>query len=194
MFIPKQFAISDSDEIYQFIQRNAFGILTTQHQGRPYATHLPFLLNTEKTHLHCHLAKLNPQWQSLEEQEALIVLAGPHDYVSPSWYNSPGVPTWNYQAVHIYGQCRLMNSTEQLEEMVAALSHEYEQNFEKPWQPNYNPRMLNAIVGVEIEITDIQCKYKLSQNKPIEDREQVINELEARGSHQLATAMKSQRP
>ena len=136
-----------------------------------------------------HLALQNPQYAELEGQEVLISIEGPHDYISPSWYNSPGVPTWNYQAVHIYGHCTVSKSSEDIEEIVNALTAKFEAAFETPWEPEYKSTMLNAIVGIEVSIDEIQCKYKLSQNRSAEDKAQVIRQLRVVGSDKLAEAM-----
>lgn len=150
---------------------------------------MPFLLSDDKTKIYGHLAIANPQHKQLAGQEVLLTLEGPHGYVSPSWYNSPGVPTWNYQAVHIYGVCSLINDVQKLKHIVDALTHKYESAFEKPWQPKYKAAMLNAIVGVEIAITEIQCKYKLNQNRSLEDQQNVSAQLKSNGLVALASAM-----
>jgi transcriptional regulator len=116
-------------------------------------------------------------------------LQGPHDYISPSWYRSPGVPTWNYQAVHIYGNCRVFEEATKLQQVVDALTEKFESVFEEPWQPDYKASMLRGIVGIEVEITEIQCKYKMSQNRSTEDQIGVIEALGNSGSDQLVKAM-----
>ena len=216
MYIPKHFAVHDQQEIIAFIKANAFGQLVTQVEGRLFASHMPFLLSDDQTSLIGHLARQNPQHAEVESrdgpvgkkeiagmedketkegnaakggQEALVILTGPHDYISPTWYNDPGVPTWNYQAVHITGRCRTFTDTARLQSLVETLSAIYESGSDTPWQPHYNPAMLNAIVGIEISIDDIQCKYKLSQNRSLTDRQQVIGKLEDKGSSALANAM-----
>ncbi|MDQ7048393.1 MAG: FMN-binding negative transcriptional regulator [Enterobacterales bacterium] len=190
MYIPNTFKISDQEAL-NFIQANAFGQLISRHNGRTVSSHLPFLIDKNKKLLSCHLAKINPQWQDLEQQEVLISFLGPHDYISPSWYQAGGVPTWNYQAVHVYGQVKIIQNTEQLQQMVNQLSHIYESGFKQPWQPDYNPAMLKAIVGVEIAITEIQGKYKLSQNKSLQDQQNIAKQLKLKNSA-LAKSMTSQ--
>src|SRR5690606_4640395 len=96
-----------------------------------------------------HLAKQNPQWETIDSQEALIVFSGPHAYISPQWFPSPGVPTWNYQAVHIYGTCATFTDPDRLITLVETLTEKYEKNFEQPWKPAYNEKLLEMIVGVE---------------------------------------------
>jgi transcriptional regulator len=190
MYIPKHFEVTDNNEVFAFVEANGFGQLVSNSGGRLFATHIPFALSEDKTKLVGHLAKQNPQIEDIEGQEVLVTLQGPHDYISPSWYASPGVPTWNYQAVHIYGRCKCFSEPEVLRELVESLTGMYESQFAAPWQPQYRPSMLGAIVGIEISVSDIQCKYKLSQNRSQQDQQQVIAQLEANGSHQLAEAMR----
>ena len=190
MYVPKHFAVEDQEEIFSFLDANAFGQLVSTAEGRPMASHLPFLIGEDRASLQCHLARQNPQWRELDGQQALVTFLGPHDYISPSWYKNPGVPTWNYQAVHIYGRCRVFDDAEPLAAMVDALSRVYESAFEKPWQPEYRDAMLKAIVGVEISIDELQAKYKLSQNRAAEDRAGVIRKLDASGANDLAAAMR----
>jgi len=190
MYIPKHFKVTDDDEILSFLQANSFGQLISRHQDRLFSSHLPFLIAADVKFQKCHLARQNPQWQDIENQEVLIILPGPHDYISPSWYQNPGVPTWNYQAVHIYGHCRIFDDAGSLSEVVNELTAKHEAKLTEPWTPQYQEAMLKAIIGIEIEITDIQCKYKLSQNRPAEDHQVVIDNLEQLGSEALSQAMR----
>jgi transcriptional regulator len=190
MYLPPHFEITDSAEIQAFIEANAFGQLISTVDGKLFSTHMPFLANADCTVLLGHLARPNPQLIDINSQEVLVTLDGPHDYISPSWYKTSGVPTWNYQTVHIYGVCKRIDDPQKITDIIHALTAKYESPFESPWQPDYNPAMVGAIVGIAIEITQIQCKYKLSQNRSLQDRQQVIEQLEQRGSLQLATAMR----
>jgi transcriptional regulator len=189
MYIPKDFEVTDKKEIHAFIEANAFGQLISNSNGRLFSTHIPFLLSSDKSSLIGHLAKQNTQAHDIEGQEVLVTLQGAHDYISPSWYTSPGVPTWNYQAISIYGRCKVLNSTDAVSELVDTLTTKYESNFSSPWQPEYKPSMLGAIIGIEILIGEIRCKYKLSQNRSTKDQEQVIEQLKLNGSNKLAAAM-----
>mgnify|MGYP003381957240 FL=1 len=189
MYIPKHFEVTDRDVLCAFINENAFGQLVSTVGGRLFSTHMPFLLSDDSTRLIGHVAMLNPQHTELDGQEVLITLQGPHDYISPSWYASAGVPTWNYQAVHIYGRGRVFDDTDALRSVVAALTEKYEAAFERPWQPDYKAAMLSAIVGVEVTISEIQGKFKLSQNRPAQDQRQVVTQLKAQGADALAAAM-----
>jgi len=191
MYIPEHFKITDQNEIFAFIEANAFGQLISNVDGRHFSTHIPFLVCENRTKVLAHLAKQNPQHAEIEGQEVLITLSGPHDYISPSWYSGPGVPTWNYQTVHVYGQCRVIDDPDRIKKIVNCLTNKYEAGFEKPWQPEYRGTMLNAIVGIEIVISEVQCKYKLSQNRPAQDQKHVVQQLKSAGSDKLAEAMEN---
>ena len=189
MYIPKYFNVTDSDKIFEFIRANAFGQLISMVEGKPFCSHLPFLLGNEGRSLICHMAKRNSQWENIEGQEVLVTFLGPHDYISPTWYSTPGVPTWNYQAVHVYGKPQLVTDTGKLAAIVNELTGVYEAASEHPWEPSYKESMLGAIVGMELEITDIQCKYKLDQNDSRKNQLQIIEGLKKRGSTELSQAM-----
>lgn len=192
MHIPKAFEINDHEIAFELVQANAFGQLVSSIDGRPVSTHLPFLVSDDHACLQGHLGIKNPQLKDLESKEVLAIFSGEHDYVSPSWYRSPGVPTWNYQAVHIYGRCKLMHEKSALRALVDGLTRKYESTMRGPWEPEYNPAMLKAIVGFEIEITDVQCQFKLSQNRSNEDRLAVIEQLKQSGQVKLAAAMQAE--
>ncbi len=189
MYLPNHFKITDEEEIFAFIEANAFGQLISTVEGKPFSTHLPFLLSADRKTLIAHLAKQNPQHTEIENQQVLITFSGPHGYISPSWYSTPGVPTWNYQAVHVYGPCKLIDQPDEIKTIVDRLTHQYEAGYESPWQPDYHVAMLKAIIGIEIEISEIQAKYKLSQNRPAQDQTQAIRQLKKSGSQALAKAM-----
>lgn len=193
MYIPKYFEITDKNEQSAFIAANGFGQLISTSNDRPCSTHLPFLLSEDKTKLLAHLAIQNSQVDSINGQQVLVTLQGAHDYISPSWYEGAGVPTWNYQAAHIYGVCQTFTDAEKLEYVVNKLTAKYEANMPSPWQPDYNSKMLNAIIGIEISISEIQCKYKLSQNKSEQDQQQVIDQLNENGSKAVAKAMQREK-
>lgn len=188
MYIPRYFEVADQKKILDFIKANSFGQLISLVQGKLFASHIPFLIDREGTALLGHLAKANPQC-SIDNQEVLVTFQGAHGYISPSWYNSPGVPTWNYQAVHVYGRCRVTEDARKLEEIVDSLTESNESRLETPWVVEYSAAKLRGIVGIEVEITDIECKFKLSQNRSEEDRAEVIRQLESNGFFELASAM-----
>jgi transcriptional regulator len=104
---------------------------------------------------------------------------GAHAYVSPTWYEGTGVPTWNYTAVHVYGKVRVIHDTAWLQAQVERLSHHYEGDAPNAWIPSYPAKMLEAIVGFEITVESLQAKYKLSQNRNAADQGNVIQALQA---------------
>jgi len=192
MYIPQHFAVTSSDEIFNFIRGNSFGQLISSVDGRLFCSHLPFLLSDDQRFLFCHLAKQNQQWECIERQEVLVTFQGAHNYISPSWYNTPGVPTWNYLAAHIYGKCLLISEPEQLAAIVNQLTKTSESSFEKPWVPEYKESMLNEIIGLKIGITEVQCKYKISQNRSEQDRDNIAGKLGENGAVPLSHAMKNE--
>ena len=183
MYIPKHFAEHDQAEILRFIAANAFGTLVTVDAGVPFASHIPFLLEQGDTlTLSGHLAKANPQWQHLATNpQVLAMFQGAHAYVSPTWYEGAGVPTWNYTAVHVHGKVRVIHDTAWLQAQVERLSHYYEGDTPNAWIPSYTAKMLEAIVGFEITIESLQAKYKLSQNRSTADQHRVMQALDANG-------------
>jgi transcriptional regulator len=151
---------------------------------------MPFLYDPAEGVLTGHLAKANPQHQDLQDQEILVILQGPHGYISPNWYAEPGVPTWNYQAIHMYGKARCFTGPDALRTVVDQLSRQHERDLPEPWEPTYDERMLRAIVGVRIEITAIEGKFKLNQNRSAADRQGVVDQLDPQHQAELLKAMK----
>ena len=190
MYIPKHYQITDTAKIHDFIEENAFGELISVNNNVPTVTHMPFLFDAAHNTLTAHIAKQNPHWEILDQASVLIILNGPHDYISPNWYSVASVPTWNYQTVHITGQCSTFTDPDLLQQTVNLLSEKYEAQFKQPWQPEYNPKMLRGIVGLEIEIDSIQCAFKLNQGKSDQDRNEVARQLELQGNIALADAMR----
>ena len=125
MYIPSHFEVTDPDEIFAFIEANGFGQIISSLQGKLFSSHIPFLLSSDKQKLVAHLAKQNPQHADMDKQEVLVTLQGPHDYISPWWYQSPGVPTWNCQAVHIYGVCEVFDDHEKINIIVDLVACEW---------------------------------------------------------------------
>jgi transcriptional regulator len=196
MYIPTSFREDDIGTLHKLMRENSFATLVTQHEGVPFATHLPFLLDTERNPngtLLAHMARANPQWHDFENtQEVLVIFQGPHAYVSPSWYEVElSVPTWNYAVVHAYGIPRLIEEDDKLFDLLKSLIETHESRFEKPWpfqlQDDYLHKMMRGIVGFEIEITRLEGKFKLSQNRTAHERENVIAALQE-SSHTLPVA------
>jgi transcriptional regulator len=192
MYIPEYFEVTERDTILDFIKTNNFGQLISSVNGRYFSSHIPFFFSNDKESLICHISKKNEQWKDLENQEVLITFQGSHEYISPSWQSSPCVPTWNYQAVHVYGKPYLITEIRKLKKIVKKLTIKHEATFDKSWEPEYNESLLNMIVGIEIKITEIQGKYKLSQNHSESNRKQIIKQLQKHGANKLSQAMKNE--
>ena len=190
MYIPKHFEIVDQEQIQQFLSRYLFGQLVSHVEGSLFATHLPFLYDREAGKLLCHVARANPQWQDIAAEEVLVILPGPHDYISPNWYRDSGVPTWNFQAVHVYGSATSFDEATKLQSLVEQITAQEEAQFTNPWQPDFPLSMLRGIVGIEIDISRIQAKFKLSQNRSKPDQRGVVEHLDERNP-ELAAAMRS---
>ncbi len=196
MYIPEHFKETDPERITALVEGNPFGMLVTTPEGVPFVSHLPFLFERSadsQGRLLAHMARANPQWQHFSSgSEVLAVFQGPHAYVSPSWYASPGVPTWNYAVVHLRGIPRLIEDESALATLIEQLTQVHESYMSSPWKPDFSgerhTKMLNVIVGFEIEITDIQAKFKLSQNRSSEDRQRVVKEL-SQSRNQTETAV-----
>lgn len=183
MFIPSHFKIEDLTTSYEIIKENSFATIYSQHDGMPYATHLPLILNKEKTHLYGHFARPNPQWKDIDSQTVLTVFHGPHCYISPSWYETnKAVPTWNYVTVHVYGEVELIEDVLELTDSLKELVIKYE-GLESTYQiqdvdPEYLKAMNKGVQGFKIKISKIEGKAKLSQNHPKLRQELIINHLE----------------
>ncbi|QUG41238.1 FMN-binding negative transcriptional regulator [Psychrobacillus sp. INOP01] len=200
MFIPKYYKITDMDEVKEFIQANSFGTIVTTKQGKPIATHIPleFRKKGDEYYIAGHMAYGNPQWRTFETCEnALVMYQGPDAYISSSWYGHENVPTWNYQAVHVYGKPSILEQ-EELKQDLIMLLEKYEKHRKDPilWDnlsPQLLERELKGIVGFKIKVQEVQGAYKLSQNRNEEDYCNIIDQLqkeEVLNSHQLAEAMK----
>ena len=179
MYVQKQFAEQDRDKIIALVNEYSFSTLITCHEGEPFVSHLPLLVDErEALYLSGHMARANEQWQHFQENsEVLAVFQGPHTYISPSHYETPGVPTWNYAAVHMYGRCRLLEEPNDVKYLISELTNKYEKSQPQPWRADYPDRLLSMIVGFEIEVVRIEAKFKLSQNRPQSDRRNIIDNL-----------------
>ncbi|MEH7532818.1 FMN-binding negative transcriptional regulator [Bacillus toyonensis] len=198
MYIPKYFAIQGEEMKYETIEQNSFATLFSQHNGEPYATHLPLLLNRETLTLYGHFARPNAQWKDSENQQVLAIFQGPHSYISPSWYETnKAVPTWNYVAVHVYGELEVVEDKQELLNSLQDLVHKYEDPQSTysldDVDPDYMAGLSKGIVGFKIKINKIEGKAKLSQNHSIERRNLVVEKLEkvgSEGSKRIAELMR----
>jgi transcriptional regulator len=186
MYVPSHFAETDPATLHAFIEQFSFGLLVSQMNGEPFASHLPFLLDrVAGPHgtLVGHMARANPQWQELADRPSLVVFSGPHTYISPTWYEAANtVPTWNYTAVHATGRAQVVEDRDALFEIVSRSVAFFEATMPQPWVLDTSgpavDRLLTQIVGFRIEINRLEGKWKLNQNHPAERREKVIRALE----------------
>jgi transcriptional regulator len=189
MYLPGHFAERDLTKLHEFIEQHSFGLLVSQVDGLPFASHLPFLL--ERTAgpqgtLVGHMARANPQWREADGQTALVIFSGPHAYISPTWYEAEHlVPTWNYAAVHAYGRVQIIEDESALLEIVQKAVAVFEQAMPQPWSFDgseaFVERLLMQIVGFRIEVEKIEGKWKLNQNHPVERRKKVVRALREQG-------------
>jgi transcriptional regulator len=191
MYIPEHFRLRHDGDALSFMRANPFAILISTTESGPYATHLPLFVASQagengsegKLVLRGHVAKANPHWRYLEQQpQCLTIFHGPHAYISPSNYGArESVPTWNYAAVHVYGNARLFSSENELDDMLHELIHTFEPVYRDQWESlstTFRENMLRQIVGFEIAATKIEGKFKLSQNRTREDQANVMASLE----------------
>lgn len=206
VYLPPAFTEKRPEILIEHIERYDFGLLISGGAAGLVASHIPFLVERHGTqlHLHGHLARPNPQVEDLAGGgELLVIFHGPHSYISPSWYASaPSVPTWNYVDVHAYGEARLVEDPDWLLGILRRLSERHEVRNPVPWRiedlpESYLQQMLKGIVGVEIAVTRLEGKYKLSQNRPVADRLGVIAALEAQNDAEadaVARFMRAREP
>lgn len=183
MYIPKHFEMRELEAVFDVIQENGFATLFSQHNGMPFATHLPLMLDKEKTYLYGHFARPNPQWKDIENQTVLAVFHGPHCYISPSWYETnKAVPTWNYVTVHVYGKVELIEDEQELIDSLHDLVLKYEDPDSSYKLQDVDAKFLDGmnkgVLGFKIEINKIEGKAKLSQNHSFHRKNLVINQLE----------------
>lgn len=179
MYIPKFNEVTDTGVILEFMRQNAFATLISVHEGVPFATPLPVVVESENC-LTGHVARANPQWTSFgENREVLVMFQGDHSFISPTWYDKhPSVPTWNYMTVHAYGKLRVVDEPEEVKKLLHALVLQYEREWKMEELPEtYLHGMMRGIVAFEIEIARLEGKFKLSQNRSQTDQRQVVEAL-----------------
>ena len=211
MYIPASNAEHRPEVLFDFIEAHALGALVTASADGLFATHLPFVLDRARgPHgtLEGHLARANPHHRHAPTTaEALVIFTGPDAYVTPSWYPSKAehgkvVPTWNYVAVHAYGTLRFRDDAEYLRRHLDQLTDRHEAGREHPWTTadapsEYIAQLQRAIVGVELEITRLEGKWKMSQNRPAADIDGVVRGLAASSAAEeraVAAIVEARRP
>ncbi|WP_400164584.1 FMN-binding negative transcriptional regulator [Brevibacillus sp. TJ4] len=199
MYIPEHFRIQDVTTAYEVIQENSFATLFSIHKGEPFATHLPLMLNEEKTCLYGHFARSNPQWEDIQNQTVLTVFHGPHCYISPSWYETnKAVPTWNYVTVHVYGEIELIRDEQELMRTLHDLVLKYEAPDSsyrlQDVDADFLAGMSKGVQGFKINIDRMEGKAKASQNQSALRQELIIQQLEqipSSNEQRIASLMKT---
>jgi transcriptional regulator len=203
MYVPSHFAADESAVHDLLANQGAADLVTLTAQGL-VATMLPFIYDAEQGSLLGHVARNNDQWRQEALGEALVIVRGPDAYITPRWYASKAehgrvVPTWNYMTAHVYGNLVVHDDPVWVEGLVRRLTANKEAGAEHPWTvddapPEFIAGQLRAIVGVEVVITRIEAKLKLSQNRTPADVEGVIEGLDAIGDHVMAEAVREHNP
>ncbi|WP_445369155.1 FMN-binding negative transcriptional regulator [Methylomonas sp. BW4-1] len=201
MYIPKHFDEPRIEVMQALMREYPLATLVTLSFDGLNANHIPLhWLEDGDTPYGClrgHIARTNPLWSDFDPQtEVLAVFQSENAYISPSWYASKPqtgkvVPTWNYTAVHAYGKLRIIDDPAWIRGQLQAMTDEFEAGFPEPWAiadapANFTERLLTQIVGIEISVTRLQGKWKVSQNQPPENRSSVIEALRASGQVVMA--------
>lgn len=182
MYTPAQFKVNDFNNLADLIAKHPLGLLISHDHGGICTTPVPFLLKTNegKPYLIAHISKANPHWKFLQwDSNCVVVFTGNHNYISPSWYPSKQtthevVPTWNYEIVEVRGQAIIHEDINWLINQVTELTEAMEKDRATPWKVSDAPSSyinshIKGTIGIEITISEINGKWKMSQNKPIEE-------------------------
>jgi transcriptional regulator len=202
MYIPAHFAVAGDEALHHLIKANPLGALVTHGPAGLDANHVPFELEAaEGTQgvLRAHVARSNSVWSDVGNgAEVLVVFRAEDAYVSPTWYPSKHefhkqVPTWNYRVAHVHGKITIRDDEKFVRGLVARLTRMHEASQPEPWKMGDAPKdyidaALKAIVGIEIEITRLVGKFKLSQNRELRDRLSLADALEKQGDTALGQA------
>lgn len=208
MYLTEIFRETEFAEIASLVERHPLATLVTLQAGEIVADHIPFLLDAEGKTLRAHVARANPLWRAFDPSvDALAIFSGVEHYVTPSWYATKRgtgkvVPTWNYEVVHVYGRLRAIDEADWTRALLRDLTARHEARRSKPWAVEDAPAdfidaQSKAIVGIEIAVSRIEAKRKLSQNRNSADRAGVIAGLLAEGdagAEDMAKAMSANQP
>jgi transcriptional regulator len=195
VYVPKHFREERVPVLHEMIRRIRLGALVTLNADGLVASHLPMLVDPEPGpfgRLSGHIARANPQWRALKpEVAALAIFAGPEAYITPAWYATKRltgkvVPTWNYVAIHAYGDLRFIDDPAHTLAHVTRLTAAQESRRAEPWEVSDAPAdfiagMVKGIVGFELTIARLDGKWKMSQNRPEDDRAGVVEGLAREG-------------
>lgn len=205
MYTPPHFAENRPEQLHRIIRDHPLGMLVTSGAFGLDAEHLPFEFDPDAgSHglLSAHVARANLVWQRCPSGlPVMVIFRGADAYISPNWYPTKHeahrqVPTWNYEVVHAHGLMTVQDDERFVRGLVARLTRRYEATEPKPWKmgdsaPEYIDGMLRNIVGIEVEITSLVGKVKLSQNREARDRVSAADTLQARGREEIAGRMRS---
>ena len=208
MYSPEHFQAGSDKDLHALITAHPLGALITQGPNGLDANHIPFELEAEQGMfgtLHAHVARANPVWREVRDgDEVLVIFRAEQAYISPNWYPTKhethkSVPTWNYSVVHAHGRITIHDDERHVRSVIARLTHRHEASQPRPWKMSDAPRdyiadMVKAIVGLEVEITRLTGKFKLSQNREARDIAGVIGALDEQGDEALARAMSEHAP
>ncbi len=208
MYLPAHFAITDPAELHRLMREHPLGMLVRHGTDGLDADHIPFAFDPAAGPLgtlSAHVARNNPLWQRCPDgTPVLVVFRGAEAFISPSWYPSKQathrqVPSWNYEVVHAHGTLSVHDDERFVRGLVARLTREHEAAEPRPWKmgdapADYLDGLLRQIVGLQVRITSLVGKAKLSQNKDVADRQGAADALDARGHPAMAQAMRATLP
>lgn len=194
---PRHFAVDDDAEVLAWLRAAGFGHLVVHADGGLTSTPLPFVIDDDLRSVRAHLARPNPVWRAAP-CDALLIVPVSDAYVSPTWYPSKQVdgrvvPTWNYEVVHVHGRLELRDDDAFIGSQLRDLTDRNEAELPVPWSVDdapqeYVAQLRRGIVGIELTVTSVTAKGKLSQNKSDDDREGAAAGLEGRGHRSAAVA------
>ena len=204
MYIPAHFAITRPDELHRIVREHPLGTLVRQGPHGLDADHIPFEFDPGVGALgllSAHVARANPLWQQCPTgSPVMVIFRGAEAYISPNWYPSKHeahrqVPTWNYEVVHAHGTITVHDDERHVRSVVARLTRHHEATEARPWKmgdsaPDFIDGMVRNIIGIEITVTALVGKSKLSQNKEARDRLNAADTLDHKGRAELAQAMR----
>jgi transcriptional regulator len=196
MYIPKHFEETRPEVLHGLMRSHPFATLVVLGADGLIVNHLPMLLDPAAGPfgtLRCHVARANPLWKALPGAvQAMAIFQGPDSYISPSWYptkreHGKAVPTWNYAVVHAQGQPRAVDDRAWLFAHVSEMAALHEASQPVPWKiadapPDFIDSMVAAIVGIEMPLSQVSGKWKMSQNRPAVDKPAIVAALEAQGT------------
>ena len=206
MYLPKHFLIEDPAILGQLIAEYPLATIIGNLDGQLEINHLPLMLSENKTKLYGHIARSNPLTKVAGSTNTAVtaIFNGPNAYVTPAWYPSKQesgkvVPTWNYAVVHAQGSIKLIEDPAWLRSHVAQMTDIHEPTYQSNWKlddapEEYVQMMLKAIIGIEIEVNSLIGKFKLSQNRPAQDYEAVVKQLEKSPQEALQEMLQYMKP